>query len=63
MPMNHLPHLRLNLEVWLDLPIIGPRKIPIFPLKAKKLNALACVFGVLFSEIIVLTVLFRLAQF
>lgn len=32
--------------------------MPRLPLKAKKLNALACVFAVLFSESIVLTVLF-----
>jgi hypothetical protein len=33
------------------------------PLKAKKLKALACVFGVLFSEIIALTVLLTSARF
>jgi hypothetical protein len=40
-----------------DTPSKGPRAIPTFPLKAKKLKALACVAGVLFSVIIALTVL------
>jgi len=35
----------------------GPANIPRFPKKAKKLNALACVVGVLFSVIIVRIVL------
>lgn len=39
------------------IPIIGPRKIPTLVLKAKKLNAFAFVSGVLFSVIMVLTVL------
>jgi hypothetical protein len=41
----------------MSIPSNGPRKIPTFPLKAKKLKALACVLGVLFSVIIALTVL------
>jgi hypothetical protein len=40
-----------------NIPIIGPRKIPKFPLKANTLKALACVSFVLFSVIIALTVL------
>jgi hypothetical protein len=39
------------------IPINGPRNMPTLFENAKKLNALACVFGVLFSVIMVRTVL------
>jgi hypothetical protein len=57
--VHHLLLLALDLisMASLNIPIIGPRKIPTFPPKAKKLKALACVSFVLFSEIIALTVL------
>ena len=40
----------------------GAIKIPRFPVNAKRLKALACVFGVLFSDIIARIVLYPSVQ-
>jgi hypothetical protein len=47
-------------KVGRHIPINGPTNIPKLPENEKKLNALACVFEVLFSVIMVRTVLWRI---